>query len=75
MKQFVIRHEEQEGRYWSLYGWAPVSHALRFSGEDDAAGFRDSHGLYGAKVQGMSIEDEVRPDLITDYNPFAPSEA
>jgi hypothetical protein len=74
MRHYVIAHAEQEGRYWSLYGWAPVLHAMRFSGDEDAAQFRDSHGLFGHQVRSLEIDDVMRPDLQTDYNPFAPRE-
>ncbi len=71
MKQFVLRHADKEGRYWSLYGWAPLLNALRFSSEADAKEFRDSHGLAGALLHGITFDDERRPDIATDYNPFA----
>jgi hypothetical protein len=71
MPDWVIRHENQEGRYWSLYGWAPLTHAMRFMADGDAKQFRDSHGLHGALVQSVTIDDAPRPDIQTDYNPFA----
>ncbi len=71
MKQFVIRHADKADHYWSLYGWAPLLNALRFSSEADAQGFGRDHGLGGAAIHGIAFDDERRPDVATDYNPFA----
>jgi hypothetical protein len=75
LKQFVIRHADKQDHYWSLYGWAPLLNALRFSSEADAQGFRRDHGLGsetgGAVIHGIAFDDERRPDVATDYNPFA----
>jgi hypothetical protein len=77
LKQFVIRHADKPDHFWSLYGWAPLLNALRFSSEADAQGFRRDHGLAGpgpagaATIHGIAFDDERRPDVQTDYNPFA----
>jgi hypothetical protein len=68
LKQYVIAGKGE--RYWSLYGWAPLLNALRFSAESDAQEFRADHGLSEAEVLSITFDDERRPDIATDYNPF-----
>lgn len=66
----VIQHPEHD-QYWSMYGWGALVQAMRFRTMSDAQQFRDSHGLFGARLTtGKFTDNNRRPDATADYNPF-----
>lgn len=71
MIQYVIEHIEGK-RWWSMQGWiSRQDMAYRFPYEEAAHSFvSTAPHLAAHNIVSVNIDDERRPDAVTDYDPF-----
>lgn len=70
MKQFQIEHCDG-GRWLWPYGWCPDRlRAFRWPTHEQAEQHRRERGLAEHRVVPLEADDERRPDVTTDYNPY-----
>jgi len=74
MNEWLIK-QRSANLYWSMYGWSPyVERGMRFLAQRDAETAAQANKMIPEgtwETVKYAFDDERRPDVKTDYNPFA----